>query len=138
MAPDIENINFKPGLALEIEIIPIAGTFVNHKQSVTQPHRAEFYHIFWFHEGIATHLVDFKPVKVKPNTLLFVAKHRVHLLDAKGGYDGRLLLFTDSFFGKTEADFQFLRSTILFNDLLDEPLIQLPEGSPLITAFNSI
>jgi AraC family transcriptional regulator, transcriptional activator of pobA len=138
MAAEIKRISFKPGLPQEIEIIPIAATFSKHKESTIQPHRAEFYHIFWFQQGTATHLIDFKPVQVKPNTILFVNKHRVHLFDQKVGYDGKLLLFTDSFFGKSEADLQFLRSTILFNDLLDEPVLQLQESSPVITAFNTI
>jgi len=143
MAAEIKRITFKPGLPQEIEIIPIAATFSKHKESTIQPHRAEFFYIFWFQKGTAVHLIDFKPVEVKPNTILFVSKHlvskhRVHLFDRKGGYDGKLLLFTDRFFDKSEADLQFLRSTILFNDLLDEPIIQLQDASPVISAFNTI
>ena len=40
-------------------------------------------------------------------------------------YEGQILIFTEDFFCTTETDTKFLRSSILFNDLADQPTIKL-------------
>jgi AraC family transcriptional regulator, transcriptional activator of pobA len=74
MQSEIRKVKFKSGLPLEIEVIPIADTVVKHHQTITTPHRAEFYHIFWVQKGSAEYLVDFEPVKLKAGSFLFVNK----------------------------------------------------------------
>lgn len=44
-------------------------------------------------------------------------------------------MFTDNFFCKTEADFKFLRSTILFNDLLEVSQIKLGSKPSVFTTL---
>jgi AraC family transcriptional activator of pobA len=138
MANEIKNILFKKGLSLEIEIIPIAETILTHRDNITLPHRDYFYNIFWYQKGSACHVVDFKPIKVKTNSILFVNKHRVQMLDPKVGYDGKFLLFTDSFFDQYPGDMKYLKNNILFNDLLEEPVLNLKNNSPIIPVFNDI
>jgi AraC family transcriptional activator of pobA len=138
VATQIKNILFKKGLSNEIEVIPIADTIAKHRENMTLPHRDSFYNIFWYQKGNATHFVDFKPIKVKPNSILFVDKNRVQMLDPKAGYDGKFLLFTDSFFEKQQDNGKYLRNNILFNDLLEEPLLKVNNNSPIISVFNDI
>jgi len=138
MQSDIKSVKFKEGLPLEIEVIPIAETFQKHTHTISNPHRAEFYHIFWFQKGTATYLIDFQPVPIKANSFLFVNKNRVQVLDNFNEHDGRLLLFTDGFFVKNEADSKFLKTTILFNDLLAIPVIDTRSSIILETIFNEI
>lgn len=138
MDGQIKKILFKKSLSLEIEIIPIAKTFSNHHNTIAIPHRDNFYNIFWYQKGTANHLVDFKPIKVKPNSILFVNKNRVQMLDPKGGYDGKFLLFTDNFFDQYPDDIKYLKKNILFNDLLEEPVINIKNNSPIISIFNDI
>ena len=138
MAGQIKSILFKKSLSLEIEIIPIAKTFLNHHDTIAIPHRDNFYNIFWYQKGTANHLVDFKPIKVKSNSILFVNKNRVQMLDPKGGYDGKFLLFTDNFFDQYPDDIKYLKNNILFNDLLEEPVINIKNNSPIISTFNDI
>jgi AraC family transcriptional regulator, transcriptional activator of pobA len=129
MASDIKKYRFKEGLPLEIEIIPIAKTFSLHSADMTIPHRTNFYHIVWIQKGNPIHIVDFKPIKIPSNSLLFINKERVHSFDKSGKYDGKGILFTDDFFCKTEQDTKYLKSTILFNDLLDMPVIKLDRNN---------
>jgi AraC family transcriptional activator of pobA len=138
MATQIKNILFKKGLSNEIEVIPIADTIAKHHDNITIPHRDSFYNIFWYQKGSATHFVDFKPIKVKHNSILFVDKNRVQMLDPKSGYDGKFLLFTDSFFDKQQDNGKYLRNNILFNDLLEEPLLSISNNSPIISVFHEI
>ena len=117
MTNDIKNYEFKAGLPIEFEIVNLKQLYTTHKDLLTHPHRTGFYHILWFQKGSPTHLVDFRPVKVNPDTLLFLNRDIVQRFDTKGNFNGKAILFTENFFCKTEADTKFLRSIILFNDL---------------------
>lgn len=132
MTTDIKKYSFKSGLPQEFEIVGIGQLYKEFKDTLTAPHRAGFYHILWFQKGNPTHLVDFNPVKVKPDTLLFLNKDTVQRFDNKGDFDGKAILFTDSFFCKTKTDTKFLRSSILFNDLFSVSQIELSKPASLI------
>jgi AraC family transcriptional regulator, transcriptional activator of pobA len=130
MTKDIKKYDFKAGLPQEFEIVDIASTFDMYKDILTKTHRTDFYHIFWFQDCNVTHWVDFKPIKIKPNSLLFLKKDVVHRFDDREKVKGKVLLFTDSFFCKTESDTKFLRQSILFNDLLEvSPLEMLSQSA---------
>ena len=111
----------------------IAKLYKEFKDTLTTTHRTGFYHIIWFQQGSPTHLVDFNPIKIKPNTLLFLNKDTVQRFDNKTKFAGKAILFTDSFFCKTEADTKFLRNSILFNDLFSVSQIQVNKQSKLFT-----
>jgi AraC family transcriptional regulator, transcriptional activator of pobA len=121
----IVEYKFKPGLALELEILSIKDLYAKSKKQLTLPHRADFYHIIWIEKGNTTHLVDFKPVKVSGNSLLFINKGKVHFFDSSEKFEGKLVLFTDRFFCKNQNDIDFLKSSILFNDLLENSPLKL-------------
>ena len=139
MSKGIKKYEFKTDLPLQIEVVDIGASFAKYKDTWTIPHRTGFYHIFWWSVGHASHLVDFKPVKFKPDTLLFLKKECVHAFDTSGAYDGKLLIFTDEFFCKTEADIRFLSSSTLFNDLYDVDILDTGNGvENLSTTFDMI
>ena len=131
MKSDIKKYTFKQGLPQEFELVGIGQLYNNHSDTLTTPHRTGFYHILWFQKGNPTHLVDFNPVKIKPNTILFLNKDTVQRFDKKGGFDGKAILFTDNFFCKTETDTKYLRSSILFNDLFSVSQIQMGKTASL-------
>jgi len=121
----MKKVDFKEGLDIEFEIVSLSEIFKKHKAGMTTAHRLNFYQILWFTEGHPVHLVDFRPVQAEPNTLLFVGKNQVEVFDKHGEFEAKYIMFTDSFFCKTSADTEFLRNTILFNDLLDTSSIKL-------------
>lgn len=131
MKSDIKKYTFKQGLPQEFELVGIGQLYNDHSDTLTTPHRTGFYHILWFQKGNPTHLVDFNPVTVKPNTILFLNKDTVQRFDKKGGFDGKAILFTDNFFCKTETDTKYLRSSILFNDLVSVSQIQMSKTASL-------
>ena len=133
MTTTIKKYEFKEGLPQEFEILDIASTLETHKDILTSTHRAGFYHIIWFQHGSPTHLVDFNPIKIKPNTLLFLNKGTVQRFDDKTIFGGKAIVFTDSFFCKTEADTKFLRNSILFNDLFSVSQIHVKSQSKIFT-----
>jgi len=133
MTTDIKKYDFKPGLPQEFEIVDLTTLYQEFKDTLTTTHRTGFYHIIWFQQGSPTHLVDFNPVKIKPNTILFLNKDTVQRFDYKIKFGGKAILFTDSFFCKTETDTKFLRTNILFNDLFSVSQIQVQKQSKIFT-----
>lgn len=135
MSSAITTVAFRSDLALEVELTSIRRILDSHHPSLFGPSRAAFYHVIWVQRGHATHTVDFEPVALRPGSLLFVGPQRVHTFDLAADYDGQLLLFTDAFFSRSEADMQFLRTTILFHDLLDVPVVQADGQAPELTTL---
>lgn len=131
MTTDIKKYDFKTGLPQEFEIVDLAELYNKSKKIITATHRAGFYHIIWFQQGSATHLVDFNPIKIKPDTLLFLNKDVVQRFDKNVKCGGKAILFTDSFFCKTETDTRFLKNSILFNDLVTVSQIHIKDQSKI-------
>lgn len=129
MENEISHYEFKPGLPVEFEIIPLATLYRDRWNIITRPHRAAFYHVVWFRKGNPTHTVDFSPVHIEDNVLLFLNKNTVHSFDAKAGVEGFVILFTDTFFYQSDADVRFLKVSILFNGLWPVSYIQLTQQS---------
>lgn len=121
----IKKYQFKTDLNLQVELLSLATLTEVSREHVFLPHRTDFYHIFLFENCTPTHLVDFEPVQIQSESLLFIDKDRVHQFDPTSHYDGKLLIFTDNFFCTTESDTKFLRNITLFNDLLDNPNIKI-------------
>jgi AraC-like DNA-binding protein len=139
MSTEIQKYSFKEGLPQEFEVLDFKFLCNEFNDEISQPHRAGFYQIIWFKDGETTHLVDFNPIKTKPNTLLFVGKDSVQRFDDIEGLNGKVILFTDDFFCKTSADTKFLKSTILFNDLLSISQINISKSiSTFLDILNQI
>jgi AraC-like DNA-binding protein len=132
---EIKKYKFKIGLPIEFEIITISDLYSQHKNILSTPHRADFYHIIWIQKGSAIHFVDFKPFEINANSILFVPKDCVIFFDLLGNYDGKIILFTSDFFSFELKDNQFLQTTILYNDLFEISQIQLDDND---TELNSI
>jgi len=125
MTDKIKKFKFKNNTEFQIEIVSLQNLTKSKKELLVNPHRTNFYHIFLFENCQPTHLVDFEPIKIEPYSLLFIDKDRVHQFDQLLNYEGKLIVFTENFFCTTETDIKFLRSSILFNDLADQPIIKL-------------
>jgi len=131
MQTNIKKYDFKPGLLQKFDTVDLATLYAGAKEALTTTHRTDFYQIIWFQQGNPTHLVDFNPIKIKPNTILFLNRDVVQRFDSKVKFGGKIILFTDSFFCRTESDTKFLRSSILFNDLFTISQIQIPKQSKI-------
>jgi AraC-like DNA-binding protein len=137
MKETIKKIQFKEGLKLEFEIIDLSKIFQASKELMTMPHRAQFYHIIWIEKGKGTHFIDFTPVNFEENTLIFLPHNCVNKFDINGDYQGKIILFTDSFFCKNKHDIQFLNSSILYSNLYEIAKIKVnPQSSDLAIFMN--
>jgi AraC family transcriptional activator of pobA len=133
---EIKKYKFKEGLPIEFEIKNISDIYNFNKEILTKPHRAEFYQIIWIQKGSPIHYIDFKSIELKKNSILFVPKDCVSFFDNSHDYDGKIFLFTDSFFGNDFNNVQFLQNTILYNNLYEISLIKINEK--VVELFNVI
>ncbi len=60
-------------------------------------HRHLFYAIYWIHEGVGIHVVDFENYDITPNKIFFIKPEQVHFLDSKSRINYSALQFTDDF-----------------------------------------
>lgn len=132
MATDIKSYRFKAGFRHEIEILPLKKLHTEQRDIVSQPHRTDFYHIFLFQQAPLAHMVDFKPIHNLNNTLLFVNKHQIQTFQKSQNVTGKVLLFTDDFFAKSNDDLLFIKNSILFNDFLDTATLKLSAKSDIL------
>lgn len=129
MKNEIKTHEFKADLAIEFEIIDLAKVYQVHQEILTEPHRAAFYHILWFEQSTTNHLVNFTPMQLPADSILFLNKNIVHHFDTKADIKGIGILFTDRFFCQSTTDTHYLNHNILFNDLLDIAHIQPAQTS---------
>ncbi|MCU0328622.1 MAG: helix-turn-helix transcriptional regulator [Chitinophagales bacterium] len=125
MTKEIKKLRFKPSEDLQIEVISLNQLVQANIEQMKHPHRVDFYHIYLFTSCHPTHYVDFEPISVEPYSLLFIDKDRVHYFDPNQPYDGFLIIFTDEFFCTSQQDINLLRSSILFNSIVDQPTVKL-------------
>lgn len=136
MKSDIINHQFKDDLPLGFEVVSLVDLYARSRDLLTQPHRTAFYHIIWFKTGNLTHMVDFHSFPIAEDTILFLKKNIVQVYDSSLSIEGKAILFTDTFFCRTEADVRFLKETILFNDLFTISAIRLPSPAVFPVLFD--
>jgi len=135
----IRKYQFREDLNLEFEILDIAQSLKAKKTIMTVPHRAQFYHVLWIEKGKGTHYVDFNPIPIKDNTVIFIPHNSVNIYDVNGSYQGKAIIFTDSFFCKNNQDIQFLHSSILYSDLYHIARFNIdPQDSDLSIILNAM
>ncbi|MCL7988740.1 AraC family transcriptional regulator [Sphingobacterium sp. lm-10] len=102
-----------------------------------KPHRTDFFQIYLFTQGFGSHMVDFEPIEVKPQHILFISQGQVHAFDANQGYDGKALIFTEEFFCRTSADQQFFQSSPLFKNFFCQSYFKINENFEKLEAIFS-
>jgi len=134
----ITQYSFRKNLPLEFELIDLSLLYEQHGEKLTSPHRTSFYHVLWYQDKSTNLMIDFEPIRVHSNSLLFLKKGIVQQFSSVKA-KGKVLLFTEEFVARHSEAFTFLKSTILFNDLLETAQLQLTAGDLTIPRiFESI
>ncbi len=133
----IKKYQFKEGLNLEFEIIDLSKVLQSKRNMMTIPHRAQFYHVLWIEKGEGTHYIDFNPVKLEDNTIIFVPHNSVNIYDIKGSYQGKAIVFTNSFFCNNNQSTQFLHTSILYSDLYNIAKLNVKPKSSELNAMET-
>lgn len=102
----IKTFNFKTS-AVEIEVKDLS--FIKELPKLLgMPHKVSFYQLLWISKGEARHRIDFHEVAINTDQILVIAPGQVCEFDTVSEYEGKMILFTDSFFSVSEADSNFL------------------------------
>lgn len=138
VSEEIITYEFKEGLANEFEIVDIPKLFSAHKNIMVKAHRTGFYHIIWVKKGSGSHVVDFSPISLPENSLLFLNKDIIQIFNSELTFEAKAILFTQEFFAVTNSTVKFLKESILFNDPFAVNTIQLSVASsrPFETLFS--
>lgn len=131
----IKKYQFKKDLNLEFEILDLSTIFQEKKKMMIEPHRAQFYHILWIEKGSGTHFVDFNPVTIENNTIIFIPHNCVNVFDKNGVYEGKIILFTNNFFCKNNNDLNYLQTSLLFSDLYNIAKIKGNPGTSVLGVY---
>jgi AraC-type DNA-binding domain-containing proteins len=126
---DIKRLKFRSGLSIEFEMQDLSNLFDKSKKVLIVPHRTEFYNIIWVRSGCLKMSVDFKPIEIEQNSILFISKESVKLFEESNDFDGNIIIFTNEFFNKNANDIRYLQSSILFNDIRQQSLVKIPDDS---------
>lgn len=77
--------------------------------------------ILFITKGSGKHFVDFEAYPYKPGTLFFISKYQIHYFDVLPENDGYMILFTEDFLYKTEAEIEKLQRSRVFDYRLYSP-----------------
>ncbi|GAB0156589.1 helix-turn-helix domain-containing protein [Chryseobacterium sp. Alg-005] len=96
----------------------ISDLLLLRPEQLFQPHRVSFYAIHLLCEGFGKHSIDFDSIDIKEKHILFISPGQIAQFHHPTDYKGRVLIFTEDFFCRNNAQTQFLGHTCLFNDPL--------------------
>ncbi len=114
MSTGIKEYGFKPGLPIEVEVKPLSDVG-KAPWLFRGPSKATFYQIIWITEGSAVFDIDFRQVNAKAGELFIISVNQVYGFDLTGGYDGKMILFTNTFFSQSDIDGSFLHTSEVLN-----------------------
>lgn len=124
MAKSVFNIHFQEptNTSLGFQVLSLKDLFqrtLDH--ALNRPHRLQFYLILFITQGSGKHTIDFETYSYEPGTMFFISKYQIHYFDVKPQNDGYMILFTEGFLYKTEAEIEKLQRSRVFDDQLYSP-----------------
>ncbi|MCD7935465.1 MAG: AraC family transcriptional regulator [Tannerellaceae bacterium] len=135
MNTHIKAYGFKKSLPIEVEVKDLAD--VKKAPSLFRgPARADFYQIIWLTKGTATFDIDFRKITIKAGEVFLISANQVYGFDTTSTYEGKMILFTSSFFTQTELDARMLHTSELLNPVNLNRIVCPPEN--FITSITSI
>ena len=130
----IEFQNFQnPNANFDIINLEELYTRKNINHSIEHHHRVQFYLLLFIESGKGLHTVDFKDYHCNKGTIITIRKDQVHKFFSTHNITGKILLFTDDFLISYLEEIELQKTTLLFNELLGNPKLQLSNND-----FNNI
>lgn len=104
----------------------------------SQPHRHNYFEIFFFGKSGGVHEIDFNIYPVKKNGLHFISPEQVHLLKRKSSVDGFVLSFTKEFFCLNDVNDSTIDDFPFFNNHSSPPVLELKKNGQQKTILELI
>ena len=124
MGEKIKNVEFSKDVLLGFEVKNL--DYVRSHPSYFRGIRiARFYQIVWVESGSANFTVDFEQIEIRAGQMLLIAPDRSFTFDTTSDYNGRLIIFTRLFLEQSPSDEEFVRSSVLLNPVLKNPVVDV-------------
>lgn len=94
------------------------------------PHKTSFYQLIWVSEGEAIFRIDFRDITLRKNEVIVVSPGQVCEFDTKSDYQGKIILFTSTFFTITSIDSNFLYTSQILNLINENNIVSI---CPILT-----
>ena len=104
----------------------------------SQPHRHNYFEIFFFDKSGGVHEIDFQFYPVKKNSLHFISPEQVHLLKRKSSVDGFVLSFTKEFFSLNDVNDSTIDDFPFFNNHSSPPVWELTKSGQQKTILEEV
>jgi AraC-like DNA-binding protein len=93
---EIQRLDYRPSgtYRLDLEIFSVSDLRRRvGKEQLRSTHRYAFHVLVCITQGTCTHLVDFKPIRCEPGSLLALRPGQAHNFGLEEGWDGWMILF---------------------------------------------
>lgn len=118
MQPHIHDLRLEEFGKWGFELTNMKVFQEENREMLMHPFRSNVYHIIMPFTYVENHLLDFNKISIRPYSLIFSSKNRVHLFDQTAVYDGIGIAFTEDFFCKNDDDLSMLQQNPLFNSAI--------------------
>jgi AraC family transcriptional regulator, transcriptional activator of pobA len=109
--------------------IPFEIGRIEAKPAIAQsaaPHRHTFYEIIFVADGEGSHIIDFEPYPVAPETIYFITPGQVHSWQLSRPLAGYVMLFDEEFLPAIAYEPVALRNLDFFHRFDHSPMLLLP------------
>lgn len=131
----ITQYDFKPGVPLGIEVVPLKQLRESLSHMLRVPHRVNFYDIIWIQKGTPVFVADFNRIEIRTSTIIFINKSHVQYYEKFNDCEGFIMPFTETFLCRSAIETSFLNNSLLFNNPVSAPYIEVGKEDQLITAL---
>ncbi len=102
---------------------------MNGAAQADYPHSHDSYEVLYISDGEGTHIIDFEPYPVQPQTFHFLAKGQVHFWQLTKPLKGFALIFPEDFLGFPSSDIVRAHDFSFFHNIGDAPYLALDQDS---------
>ena len=94
-----------------------------------QPHRHNYYEIFFFEKGGGHHMIDFQSIPIQSNTIHFISPGQVHQVNRAKDSMGYVVMFSREFFYLNSESKSILFDLPFFHNKTSRPTIEPDEAT---------
>ena len=121
MGLPVYDIPTQDSLRLDVKPVEFTNPFIARPH----PHRHTFYEIIYFRTACGTHSIDFEDYTISDNSIFFVPKGAVHMIDLKGSVCGMYVTFNEELVSSILSRDSSLNSFSFFHSYRSAPLLKL-------------
>lgn len=115
----------KSAVASDFEITSLENAFGSARRNVLNPHRHNYFELFWIEAGSGFLSVDFDSYEIKPPMILLFSPGRVHAWKPNETPSGFVVRFSADFFASDARDAAELAEMPIFYCIGGDPILYL-------------